>query len=59
MALEASEGSLDRKFGPKLQQYMQYCEANPGEFNKIAQVQKQVQDVKAIVINNIDKVRRQ
>lgn len=38
---------------------MQYCEANPGEFNKIAQVQKQVQDVKAIVINNIDKVRRQ
>jgi len=56
VAMDAAEGSLDKKFGPKLQQYMQYCEANPSEFNKIAQVQQKVQEVKDVVITNIDKV---
>uniref|UniRef100_A0A061S5R3 Vesicle-associated membrane protein 7 n=1 Tax=Tetraselmis sp. GSL018 TaxID=582737 RepID=A0A061S5R3_9CHLO len=56
VALEAAEGSLDRKFGPKLQQWMQYCDANPSEFNKVAQVQQRIQEVKDIVITNIDKV---
>lgn len=55
--MDATAGSLDKKFGPKLQQFMQYCETNPSEFNKIAQVQQRVQEVKDIVIENIDKVR--
>ena len=29
--MDAPEGSLNTKFGPKLQQYMQYCENNPSE----------------------------
>jgi len=56
VAMDAPPGSLDRKFGPKLQQFMHYCETNPSEFNKIAQVQQRVQEVKDIVIDNIDKV---
>ena len=32
--MDAPEGSLNTKFGPKLQQYMQYCENNPGEVRR-------------------------
>lgn len=48
--------SLDREFGPKLKDHMQYCIDNPDEMNKIAKVKAQVSEVKGIMMENIEKV---
>ncbi|KAH7281538.1 hypothetical protein KP509_36G052600 [Ceratopteris richardii] len=48
--------SLDREFGPKLKDHMQYCVDHPDEMNKIAKVKAQVSEVKGIMMENIEKV---
>ncbi|MCO5567569.1 hypothetical protein L7F22_021263 [Adiantum nelumboides] len=52
----AVANSLDREFGPKLKDHMQYCIDNPDEMNKIAKVKAQVSEVKGIMMENIEKV---
>eukprot|EP00249_Psilotum_nudum_P005070 c18547_g1_i1 orf=407-1072(-) len=48
--------SLDREFGPKLKDHMQYCVDHPDEINKLAKVKAQVSEVKGIMMENIEKV---
>ncbi|KAI5066486.1 hypothetical protein GOP47_0019110 [Adiantum capillus-veneris] len=48
--------SLDREFGPKLKDHMQYCVDHPDEMNKLAKVKAQVSEVKGIMMENIEKV---
>jgi vesicle-associated membrane protein 7 len=48
--------SLDRNFGPRLRHWMEYCETHPEELSKVAAVQKQVDEVKSIMVDNIERV---
>uniref|UniRef100_A0A7S0RW97 V-SNARE coiled-coil homology domain-containing protein n=1 Tax=Chlamydomonas leiostraca TaxID=1034604 RepID=A0A7S0RW97_9CHLO len=48
--------SLDRTFGPRLKSHMEYCMAHPEEISKIAAVQKKVNEVKDVMVENIEKV---
>lgn len=48
--------SSSRDFGPKIKEFLTYVMNNPNEFNKVATVQKKVDEVKAIMVENIDKV---
>ncbi|EFJ08162.1 hypothetical protein SELMODRAFT_235084 [Selaginella moellendorffii] len=48
--------SLDREFGPKLKEHMEYCADHPEEMNKIARIKQQVSEVKGIMMDNIEKV---
>jgi len=48
--------SLDKSFGPKLKEQMEYCMAHPEELTKVAAVQKRVDEVKNIMVDNIEKV---
>mmetsp|Transcript_30779 Transcript_30779/g.68203 ORF Transcript_30779/g.68203 Transcript_30779/m.68203 type:complete len:253 (+) Transcript_30779:119-877(+) len=48
--------SLDRTFGQRLKSHMEYCMAHPEEISKIAAVQKKVNDVKDVMMENIEKV---
>ncbi|MED6201666.1 hypothetical protein PIB30_097232, partial [Stylosanthes scabra] len=55
-ASTASANSLNREFGPKLKQQMQYCVDHPEEINKLAKVKAQVAEVKGVMMENIEKV---
>ncbi|KAG4997134.1 hypothetical protein AAZX31_10G116900 [Glycine max] len=55
-AATASANSLNREFGPKLKQQMQYCVDHPEEINKLAKVKAQVSEVKGVMMENIEKV---
>ena len=57
-AKTASVNSLDRQFGPRLKYHMEYCMNNPGEISKIHRVKAKVDEVKGIMVQNIDRVRR-
>ncbi|KAJ4836859.1 hypothetical protein Tsubulata_030739 [Turnera subulata] len=48
--------SLDREFGPKLQEHMQYCTSHPEEISKISKLKAQITEVKGIMMDNIEKV---
>ncbi|XP_020573920.1 vesicle-associated membrane protein 721-like [Phalaenopsis equestris] len=48
--------SLDREFGSKLKEHMQYCMDHPEEINRLAKVQAQVSEVKGVMMENIEKV---
>ncbi|KAK6914253.1 Longin domain [Dillenia turbinata] len=48
--------ALNREFGPKLKEQMQYCVDHPEEINKIAKVKAQVSEVKGVMMQNIEKV---
>ncbi|KAL2608897.1 hypothetical protein R1flu_027470 [Riccia fluitans] len=48
--------SLDKKFGPVMKDQMTYCVQHPEELDKISKIQSQVQDVKGIMMQNIDKI---
>lgn len=48
--------NLDREFGPKLRDHMQYCMEHPEEVNKLFKVKAQVSEVKGIMMDNIEKV---
>ncbi|KAJ7520517.1 hypothetical protein O6H91_19G008900 [Diphasiastrum complanatum] len=52
----AMANSLDKEFGSKLKEHMQYCVDHPDEMNKIAKIKQQVSEVKGIMMDNIEKV---
>ncbi|XP_041994977.1 vesicle-associated membrane protein 727-like [Salvia splendens] len=48
--------NLDREFGPKLKEHMQYCMNHPEEMNKLSKLKAQITEVKGIMMDNIEKV---
>jgi len=48
--------SLNRDFGSKLKEHMQYCVDHPEEISKLAKVKAQVSEVKGVMMENIEKV---
>ncbi|CAL5211037.1 unnamed protein product [Lathyrus oleraceus] len=55
-AATATAKSLNKEFGPKLKEHMQYCVDHPEEVSKLAKVKAQVSEVKGVMMENIDKV---
>lgn len=55
-ARTAPAHSLDRTFGLRLKSHMEYCMAHPEEISKIAAVQKKVNEVKDVMVENIERV---
>ncbi|KAF7153382.1 hypothetical protein RHSIM_Rhsim01G0257300 [Rhododendron simsii] len=55
-AATAAANSLNREFGPKLKEQMQYCVDHPEEISKLAKVKAQVSEVKGVMMENIEKV---
>ncbi|OIW12961.1 hypothetical protein TanjilG_15410 [Lupinus angustifolius] len=47
---------LDREFGPKLKEHMQYCMNHPEEMSKLSKLKAQITEVKGIMMDNIEKV---
>ncbi|GKV35279.1 hypothetical protein SLEP1_g43578 [Rubroshorea leprosula] len=52
----ATTKSLNKEFGPKLKEHMQYCVDHPEEINKLTKVKAQVFEVKGVMMENIEKV---
>ncbi|XP_051119923.1 vesicle-associated membrane protein 727 [Andrographis paniculata] len=48
--------NLDREFGPKLKEHMEYCMNHPEEMNKMSKLKAQITEVKGIMMDNIEKV---
>ncbi|XP_055831053.1 vesicle-associated membrane protein 727 [Solanum dulcamara] len=48
--------NLDREFGPKLKEHMEYCMNHPDEMNKLSKLKAQITEVKGIMMDNIEKV---
>ncbi|CAM6125451.1 unnamed protein product [Calypogeia fissa] len=48
--------SLDKEFGSKLKEHMQFCVDHPEEMNKLSKIKAQVSEVKGIMMDNIEKV---
>ncbi|KAE8719985.1 VAMP727 protein [Hibiscus syriacus] len=55
-AVTAPANSLNKEFGPKLKEHMQYCIEHPEELSKVAKVKAQVSEVKGVMMENIEKV---
>ncbi|MBA0616203.1 hypothetical protein Goshw_010521 [Gossypium schwendimanii] len=55
-AATATAKSLNREFGSKLKEHMQYCVDHPEEISKLAKVKAQVSEVKGVMMENIEKV---
>jgi len=55
-ASTAPPNSLNKEFGPKLKEHMQYCVDHPDEISKLAKVKAQVSEVKGVMMENIEKV---
>jgi len=55
-ATTATAKSLNKEFGSKLKEQMQYCVEHPEEVSKLAKVKAQVSEVKGVMMENIDKV---
>ncbi|KAA3479102.1 vesicle-associated membrane protein 721-like protein [Gossypium australe] len=55
-AATAPANSLNKEFGPKLKEHMQYCMEHPEEISKLAKVKAQVSEVKGVMMENIEKV---
>jgi len=55
-AATATANSLTRDFGPRLRDQMQYCTDHPEEVSKLSKVKAQMDQVKSIMMENIDKV---
>lgn len=47
---------MQRAFGGRLKQHVQHCEAHPDEVSRVSAVKSKVEEVKNIMIDNIDKV---
>ncbi|GLJ04864.1 hypothetical protein SUGI_0005020 [Cryptomeria japonica] len=52
----AISNSLNKEFGPKLKEHMDYCAEHPEEITKISRVKAQVSEVKGVMMENIEKV---
>ncbi|XP_039031860.1 vesicle-associated membrane protein 727-like [Hibiscus syriacus] len=48
--------NLDREFGPRLKEHMQYCMNHPEEISKLSKLKAQVTEVNGIMLDNIEKV---
>ncbi|CAI9759819.1 unnamed protein product [Fraxinus pennsylvanica] len=48
--------NLDREFGPRLKEHMQYCMNHPEEISKLSKLKTQITEVKGIMMDNIEKV---
>ncbi|KAL6129582.1 hypothetical protein ACLB2K_072932 [Fragaria x ananassa] len=48
--------NLDREFGPKLKEHMQYCMEHPEEMCKLSKLKAQITEVKGVMMDNIEKV---
>ncbi|KAI9157752.1 hypothetical protein LWI28_027379 [Acer negundo] len=48
--------NLDREFGPRLKEHMQYCMNHPEEISKLAKLKAQITEVKGVMMDNIEKV---
>jgi len=46
----------DWQYRPRLRDQMQYCTDHPEEVSKLSKVKAQVEQVKSIMMENIDKV---
>ncbi|KAG6597305.1 putative vesicle-associated membrane protein 726 [Cucurbita maxima] len=55
-ASTAAAKSLNKEFGSKLKEHMQYCVDHPEEISKLAKVKAQVSEVKGVMMENIEKV---
>ncbi|CAH2078459.1 unnamed protein product [Thlaspi arvense] len=55
-AATAQANSLNKEFGPKLKEHMQYCMDHGDEISKLAKVKAQVSEVKGVMMGNIEKV---
>ncbi|KAM7527386.1 hypothetical protein LguiB_030796 [Lonicera macranthoides] len=55
-AATAIANSLNKEFGSKLKEQMQYCVDHPEEISKLAKVKAQVSEVKGVMMENIEKV---
>ncbi|KAK4399516.1 Vesicle-associated membrane protein [Sesamum angolense] len=55
-AATAPANGLNKEFGPKLKEHMQYCIEHPEEISKLAKVKAQVSEVKGVMMENIEKV---
>ncbi|CAN7137516.1 hypothetical protein BRARA_D02004 [Brassica rapa] len=55
-AATAQPNSLNKEFGSKLKEHMQYCMDHPDEISKLAKVKAQVSEVRGVLIENIDKL---
>ncbi|PWA83091.1 hypothetical protein CTI12_AA171440 [Artemisia annua] len=55
-ASTATANSLNKEFGPKLKEQMQYCADHPEEISKLAKVKAQVSEVKGVMEQNINSV---
>jgi hypothetical protein len=55
-AKTAAAHAFDRQFGSRLKYHMEYCINNPGEISKIHRVKAKVDEVKGIMVQNIEKV---
>ncbi|CAI0393949.1 unnamed protein product [Linum tenue] len=56
-AATAVAQSLNKEYGPKLKEQMQYCVDNPEEVSKLAKVKAQVSEVKGVMMDNIEKAQ--
>lgn len=48
--------NLDREFGPRLKEHMQYCMSHPEEMSKLSKLRAQITEVKGVMMDNIEKV---
>lgn len=55
-AATATANSLNKEFGSKLKEQMQYCADHPEEISKLAKVKAQVSEVKGVMEQNINSV---
>lgn len=55
-AAKAKANGLNKEFGSKLKEHMQYCIDHPEEISKLAKVKAQVSEVKGVMMENIEKV---
>ncbi|GMH35652.1 hypothetical protein BSKO_03520 [Bryopsis sp. KO-2023] len=51
-----SGDSMQRAFGGRLKHHIQHCEAHPEEISRVSAVRSKVEEVKNIMVENIDKV---
>jgi vesicle-associated membrane protein 72 len=56
-AKTASANAFDRQFSSRLKYHMEYCMNNPGDISKIHRVKAKVDEVKGIMVQNIERVR--
>ncbi|GAB4830364.1 hypothetical protein Ancab_020002 [Ancistrocladus abbreviatus] len=55
-AATASAKGLNKDYGSKLKEHMQYCADHPEEISQLAKVKAQVTEVKGVMMENIEKV---